>query len=275
MGDILLKKRSIPCCTNGFKILFILISMNILFSSIIVGSGNSGNSDEKLVICYNSKFFSLYLNNGEYYGCENHELILDIESSHINSDEIISFKLTLLPKVSRYHEYTIEKHYIYNPDTQTIFHENHSIVGKIPIFLKPNLKNEEKITLAEVNNLKTEGTFFETDKTFALNIESVKFNYILVDGTYGRYTCYYYTNAENLLIYWEIGNTREITLESIFGIDSFFGDIKLSYTSLNLVSTFSEYFINIILIITSAILLVISLISLTVVLIKRKILGKS
>lgn len=210
-------------------ILDLLISF--FFPNLVI---NQNSIQNHYFITYQSNFFSLFLKNETYYGSEDYDMFIDINIYYsLNDVENISFKLELLSKKEQMDDYIVENKYFYNINERIIY-KNDTQIGIIPIFIEENLINNQEILLAEFNNVSLTGIHKEEERTLLISERNIPYHYVEVDTSEGNYTMYYYSDFENMLIWWEIGNKFDITLDNIFDINSFFGDILLKDTNYDL-----------------------------------------
>ncbi len=179
-------------------------------------------------IIYESNFFWLYNKDGTYYDQGLCSFLLEIDILYDNNIENITFKLNLLSKEGSQYDYIVEISYYYYSIERAIY-KNQDKVGIIPIFTAENLVNNQKIILAEFGNTNLTGTYVEESGNLIIDNKKIPYHYFLVDEA--NYTAYYYSDYENLLIFWEVGNSYEVTLDKLFGIREFWGHIKLKSTS--------------------------------------------
>jgi len=219
---------------NSKKMVFIII-LDLLISFFFpILVTNQNNIQNHYFITYHSNFFSLFLKNETYYGSEDYQMFIDINIYYsLNDVENISFKLELLSKKDQMDDYIVENKYFYNINERIIY-KNDTQIGMIPIFIEENLTNNQEILLADFNNVSLTGIHKEEESTLPLSERNIPYHYVEVDTSEGNYTMYYYSDFENMLIWWEIGNKYDVTLDYIFEINYFFGDIKLKDTNYDL-----------------------------------------
>lgn len=219
---------------NSKKMVFIII-LDLLISFFFpILVTNQNNIQNHYFITYHSNFFSLFLKNETYYGSEDYQMFIDIDIYYsLNDVENISFKLELLSKKDQMDDYIVENKYFYNINERIIY-KNDTQIGMIPIFIEENLTNNQEILLADFNNVSLTGIHKEEESTLPLSERNILYHYVEVDTSEGNYTMYYYSDFENMLIWWEIGNKYDVTLDYIFEINYFFGDIKLKDTNYDL-----------------------------------------
>ena len=219
---------------NSKKMVFIII-LDLLISFFFpILVTNQNNIQNHYFITYHSNFFSLFLKNETYYGSEDYQMFIDINIYYsLNDVENISFKLELLSKKEQMEDYIFENKYFYNINERIIY-KNETQIGIIPIFIEENLTNNQEILLADFNNVSLTGIHKEEESTLPLSERNIPYHYVEVDTSEGNYTMYYYSDFENMLIWWEIGNKYDVTLDYIFEINYFFGDIKLKDTNYDL-----------------------------------------
>jgi len=217
------------------KILSISVIVIIYFSisaNTIIYHTHAQN-DENFYINYKCDFFSLHLNNGSYYGGENHRLNLYINLYQDNSKEKIAIKLEILNFINNSVCYYIENRYNYDISERCIYTDT-TLIGMIPIFIDDKVLNNQKVTIAKFNNKTLEGMHKEKDGYLIISEKKIEYHYVLIDDAEGTYTSYYYSDYENILIWWEIGNLQEITLNTLFNISDFYGHIMLEDTNFNI-----------------------------------------
>lgn len=207
--------------SKKFSILFIIIFCSIFFSI------KTAKCQDNHFIIYKSNFFSLHLEDGTYYGGEDYDLNLKIGILYDNMVENISLKLELFNREKNEISYFVEKRYFYYTNERAIY-ENHTKVGIIPIFIEENLPNNQEVILADFNNISLVGTHIEEEGSINLSSKKIPYHYVLIDEI--NYTAYYYSDFENILVFWEIGNSYDITLDNIFGLKSFYGHIIFDST---------------------------------------------
>lgn len=210
-----------------FFILFYLSSL--IYPLKIVNCQNSHINSN--FIHYRSDFFSLLFNNETYFGNEDYILNLTINIFYKNEINNFSFKLELVDREKNQISYSVEKRYNYHVNERAIY-ENRTKIGIIPIFTEDNLSNYQEVILAEFNSKILKGIMKEEDKDIIISNKGIP--YYTIEVSMENYTVYYYSDYQNLLIIWEIGTSHEITLEKIFNITTFYGDIQLVDTNFDI-----------------------------------------
>ena len=180
---------------------------------------------------YESDFFSLRLNNGTYFGNEDYDFEITIKIFPTDSVENISFLLELTSKETSKIDYSVERIYTYNSSERSIYTDVLKI-GMVPLFLQNNLSNNQVVKIAEFSNCSLSGIHLDTDKNLLISGKSYPQHSILTNEV--NYTRYYYTDHENLLLYWQIGCQYDVTLDYLFDIGKFYGHIVLEDTNLEL-----------------------------------------
>jgi len=210
-----------------FFILFYLSSL--IYPLKIVNCQNSHINS--YFIHYRSDFFSLLFNNETYFGNEDYILNLTINIFYKNEINNFSFKLELVDREKNQISYSVEKRYNYHVNERAIY-ENRTKIGIIPIFTEDKLSNYQEVILAEFNSKILKGIMKEEDKDIIISNKGIP--YYTIEVSMENYTVYYYSDYQNLLIIWEIGTSHEITLEKIFNITTFYGDIQLVDTNFDI-----------------------------------------
>lgn len=187
-----------------------------------------GNCQEDHYINYKSDFFQIRLEDETFYGGVEHYLNLRINLLENNNIKNISMKLEIIDKATQEISYSVENEYFYNIYERAIY-ENNSKLGIIPLFIEPNISQGQIVTLAEFNNRSLVGTHVEESGYLIISNKRIPYHWVLVEEA--NYTAYYYSDFENILIYWEIGNSYDITLDNLFGFKKFYGHIKYEKSS--------------------------------------------
>lgn len=144
---------------------------------------------------------------------------------------------------------------------------------RFPYLLGANLSNNQQITLAEFNNNSLVGIHKEKDGYFIISNKKVEYHYVLTDTTEGNYTAYYYSDYENILIWWEIGCSHDITLRYLFDIAYFYGHIIIEDTNFDIRWTEYSPIEGILPLITTIVILIIFCVSFLVIflLVRKKL----
>lgn len=212
-------------------ILIIITGILLSFSICSIKLATSQANQEVHYIVYKSDFFSLYFNNETYYGNEHYNFFLNIEITKNNNIENFSLELQLFNLRDNKVDLIIHRNYFYNELERTLY--NNSIkIGILPIFIEENYQNNQDVLLAEFNNKTLIGTYQKKEGGFVISDKSYSFDTVLTDEV--NYTEYYYSDIGNMLIFWRIGNTYEITLHKLFNITYFYGHIGLESTNFDL-----------------------------------------
>lgn len=180
---------------------------------------------------YSSDFFSLRLNNGTYFGNEDYDLKIEIYLYFTNNNENISIQFELFHRLNQEIDYIVENNYYYRFVEHSIY-EQQTKIGMIPLFIKDNLSNYQEITIAQFGNYNLSGIHVDTDKSLSLLGKNYPCRSVLTNEI--NYTIYYYSDYENLLLYWQIGCKYDITLDKLFDIGKFSGHIRLEQTNIEL-----------------------------------------
>ena len=207
------------------------VCLGILVGSLFCFFTKTVTSQTHYYFNYSSDFFSLRLNNGTYFGNEDYNFLIEINLYQINNIENITFKLELIHRTTRETDYQIEKSFFYEFLDHSIY-KNETKIGMIPLFIKDNVPDNQEVIIAEFGNFSLFGLHKNTNKNLLISGKSYPQHSVLTNEQ--NYTIYYYSDYENLLLYWQIGCKYDITLDFLFDIGKFSGHVKLESTNLSL-----------------------------------------